>query len=65
MSYKKVILESFGGPEVLEVIEVPNLPEPGPDEVRVKIQAASATFTDTMVRTHGLGNGWNSLPLKT
>jgi len=50
MSYKKVILNEFGGPEVLQVVEEANLPEPGAGEVRVKVQAASATFTDTMVR---------------
>ena len=50
MSYKKVVLNEFGGPEVLQVVEQANLPEPGAGEVRVKVLAASATFTDTMVR---------------
>jgi len=50
MSYKQVILNEFGGPEVLQVVEEANLPEPGAGEVRVKVLAASATFTDTMVR---------------
>jgi len=50
MSYKKMILNEFGGPEVLHVVEEDALPEPGSDEVRVKVLAASATFTDTMVR---------------
>ncbi|MFA9406434.1 MAG: medium chain dehydrogenase/reductase family protein [Anaerolineales bacterium] len=50
MSYKKVILNEFGGPEVLHVVEEDTLPEPGAGEVRVKVLAASATFTDTMVR---------------
>ena len=50
MSYKKVILNEFGSPEVLQIVEEANLPEPGAGEVRVKVQAASATFTDTMVR---------------
>ena len=50
MSYKKVVLNKFGGPEVLQVVEEVNLPEPGAGEVRVKVLAASATFTDTMVR---------------
>ncbi len=50
MSYKKVILNEFGGPEVLQVVEGANLPEPGAGEVRVKVLAASATFTDRMVR---------------
>jgi NADPH2:quinone reductase len=50
MSYKRVIITEFGGPEVLEVIEEEVLPEPGPGEVRVKVLATSATFTDTMIR---------------
>lgn len=50
MSYKRVIITEFGGPEVLEVVEEAALPEPQAGEVRVKVLAASATFTDTMVR---------------
>ena len=50
MDYKKVILNEFGGPEVLQVVKENTLPEPGVGEVRVKVLAASATFTDTMVR---------------
>ena len=61
MSYKKVILNEFGGPEVLQVIEEANLPEPGAGEVRVKILAASATFTDTMVRK-GIYYGFKETP---
>ncbi|MCP4139879.1 MAG: zinc-binding dehydrogenase [Chloroflexi bacterium] len=61
MSYKKVILNEFGGPEVLKVIEEENLPEPAAGEVRVKILAASATFTDTMVRK-GIYFGFKETP---
>lgn len=50
MSYKKVILNEFGGPQVLQVVEEAALPEPEVGEVRIKVLAASATFTDTMVR---------------
>ncbi len=50
MSYKKVVITEFGGPEVLKVVEEATLPEPGAGEVRVKVQATSACFTDTMVR---------------
>jgi NADPH:quinone reductase-like Zn-dependent oxidoreductase len=35
---------------MLEVVEEAALPEPGPGEVRVKVLATSACFTDTMVR---------------
>ncbi|MCK5921611.1 MAG: zinc-binding dehydrogenase [Methylococcales bacterium] len=50
MSYKQVIITEFGGPEVMEVVEKAALPEPVADEVRIKVQATSACFTDTMVR---------------
>jgi len=50
MGYKRVLITEFGGPEVLEVVEEAAPPEPGPGEVRVKVQATSACFTDTMVR---------------
>jgi NADPH:quinone reductase-like Zn-dependent oxidoreductase len=50
VTYKKVIISEFGGPEVLKVIEEPTLPEPGPGEVRVKVLTASAAFTDVMIR---------------
>jgi NADPH:quinone reductase-like Zn-dependent oxidoreductase len=50
MVYRRVVITEFGGPEVLDLVEEPTLPEPGPGEVRVKVQATSACFTDTMVR---------------
>ncbi len=50
MAYKRVVLTKFGGPEVLEVVEAPTLPEPGPNEVRIKVLATSACFTDTVIR---------------
>ncbi len=48
MSYKKVIITEFGGPEVLKVVEEAALPEPKADEARIKVLATSACFTDTM-----------------
>jgi NADPH:quinone reductase-like Zn-dependent oxidoreductase len=50
MSYKKVIITQFGGPEVLQVVTEDQLPAPRTGEVRIKTQATSACFTDTMVR---------------
>lgn len=50
MSYRRVIIKEFGSPEVLKVIEESQLPEPKSGEVRVKVQATSAAFTDTMIR---------------
>lgn len=50
MSYKRVIITGFGGPEVLKVVEESELPNPKPGEVRVKVLATSAAFTDVMIR---------------
>lgn len=50
MSYKQVIITEFGDPEVMKVTEEAALPEPAANEVRIKVQATSASFTDTMVR---------------
>lgn len=50
MSYKKVILNEFGGPDVLVVENIAETPEPGPAEVRVKVLACSAAYTDTLIR---------------
>jgi NADPH2:quinone reductase len=43
-------IESFGGPEVLQLVELPT-PEPGPGEVLVKVSKAGVNFADTHVRT--------------
>jgi NADPH2:quinone reductase len=50
MSYKKVVITKFGGPEVLKVVDENPLPAPQKGEVRIKVLATSACFTDTMVR---------------
>jgi NADPH2:quinone reductase len=44
-----LVLEKFGGPEHLTVVDRP-VPEPGPGEVLVRILAASVQFTDVMLR---------------
>ena len=40
-----VTQEEFGGPEVLRVADAP-VPEPGPTEVRVKVEAAGVNPVD-------------------
>lgn len=50
MSYRRVVITEFGGPNVLKVVEEPSLPEPGAGEVRVKVLATGAHFTDIMIR---------------
>ena len=46
---KRVIVDHFGGPEVLKVVEG-DLPRPGPGEVRVRVLAAGVSFTDAQLR---------------
>ncbi|MCX4906307.1 NADP-dependent oxidoreductase [Streptomyces sp. NBC_00878] len=45
-----VKVKKFGGPEAVEVLEVP-LPEPGPLEVRIKVAGAALNPADTVLRT--------------
>jgi NADPH2:quinone reductase len=44
-----VVVDHFGGPEVLKVIEG-DTPRPGPGEVRVRVLAAGVSFTDAQLR---------------
>lgn len=46
---RAAIFSEYGGPEVVEVREVP-VPEPGPDEVRLKVEASSMNHLDLWVR---------------
>lgn len=46
---RAVVLEQYGGPEVLQVREIPDL-EPGVGEVRVKVAASALNRADTMQR---------------
>jgi NADPH:quinone reductase-like Zn-dependent oxidoreductase len=46
---KRVVVERFGGPDVLIVVEDED-PRPGPGEVCVRVVAAGASFTDTLLR---------------
>src|SRR5208282_2854790 len=50
MPWQHLRIAQFGGPEVLQMVEEPTPPEPGPGEVRVKVLAAGTGFTDTMIR---------------
>jgi NADPH:quinone reductase len=45
-----ILLETHGGPEVLQVAQVPD-PVPGPDEVLVEVAAAGVNFIDTYQRS--------------
>jgi NADPH:quinone reductase-like Zn-dependent oxidoreductase len=47
---KAIGLTEFGGPEVLEVVDLPE-PQPGPCEVRIRVHAAAVNPTDITFRT--------------
>jgi NADPH:quinone reductase-like Zn-dependent oxidoreductase len=46
---QRVVVDHYGGPEVLQVVE-DEVPEPGPGEVRVRVLAAGVSFTDSQLR---------------
>src|ERR1700688_3263191 len=50
MSWQYIRITRFGGPEVLELVEQPTIPEPGVGEVRIRILAAGTGFTDSFIR---------------
>ena len=46
---KRVVVDHYGGPEVLQVVEEDD-PRPGPGEVRVRVLAAGVSFSDALLR---------------
>src|SRR5271163_3040643 len=50
MAWQNISIRQFGGPEVMELTEHPTVPEPGRDEVRIKVLAAGTGFTDIFIR---------------
>jgi NADPH:quinone reductase len=57
LTYRAVMLTKKGGPEALEVVELPVEP-PGPGEVMVRVQAAGVGSTDLMM----LGGNYSFAP---
>lgn len=53
---KSVIVTRYGGPEVLEVRDVP-VPEPGAGQVRIRVKAAGMNYADIMQREGLYPNG--------
>jgi NADPH:quinone reductase-like Zn-dependent oxidoreductase len=49
---KAIGLTEFGGPEVLQVVDLPE-PEPGPGEVRIRVQAVAVNPADITFRSGG------------
>jgi NADPH:quinone reductase-like Zn-dependent oxidoreductase len=58
---KAVAFSQFGGPEVMQVAELP-VPEPGPGEVRVRVAAATINPTDIGMRSGGRAAELSKLP---
>ncbi len=50
---KAIVLPSYGGPEVLEIRELPE-PSPGPNEIAVRVAAASVNPFDWKLRSGAL-----------
>ena len=46
---RRVVVDHFGGPEVLKVVEEED-PRPGSGEVLVRVLAAGVSFTDSQLR---------------
>jgi NADPH2:quinone reductase len=49
MSYKRIVVTRYGGPEELQVLEE-ECPDPGEGEVRVRVLAAGVSLPDVMMR---------------
>ncbi|MCQ1953947.1 NADP-dependent oxidoreductase [Arthrobacter sp. zg-Y238] len=58
---KIVGIRAFGGPEVLEVLDVPE-PHAGPGEVRIRVHAAAVSPTDTVLRSGAQDMGGQEPP---
>ncbi len=50
MPVRRLEIRAFGGPEVIQLVEDAALPQPGPGEVRIRVEASSLAFTDTLIR---------------
>jgi NADPH:quinone reductase len=48
---RAIQMSEFGGPEVLELVELPQ-PQPGPGEVLIRVSRAGLNFADTHTRTN-------------
>ncbi|WP_327354241.1 zinc-binding dehydrogenase [Streptomyces sp. NBC_01304] len=59
---RAAVINSFGGPEVVEIIEA-ELPEPGPGQVRIKVAAAGLNPIDAAVRSGFMGGAGKRLGL--
>ncbi|MEC3953458.1 NADP-dependent oxidoreductase [Nocardia sp. CDC153] len=58
---RAVVIRSFGGPEVLELAEVP-MPRPGVGQVRIEVAAAAVNPVDLHTRSGGLAQAGLMVP---
>lgn len=58
---RAVLLETFGGPDALKVVTV-DRPEPGPDEVLVRVMAAGVNPVDWKARSGAVGERFGAPP---
>lgn len=58
---RAVVVREFGGPEALEVAEVP-VPEPGAGQIRIRVEAAAVNPVDALVRSGGTVRNGMALP---
>lgn len=58
---KAVGITRFGGPEVLEIVSLPD-PEAGPGELRIRVHAAAVNPTDTGLRSGGRADTLKDIP---
>jgi NADPH:quinone reductase len=47
---RAIQISEFGGPEVLKLVELP-IPDPGPDELLIRVSRAGINFADTHTRS--------------
>ncbi|MFD1551255.1 oxidoreductase [Putridiphycobacter roseus] len=50
MAYNRIVISKFGAPEQLKKVREKELPVPKKGEVRIKVLATSACYTDTLIR---------------
>lgn len=60
---KAITYSRYGPPDVLQIEDVPE-PEPGDDEVLIRVRAAEATKADTEMRSFRFAVKWFWLPLR-
>src|ERR1700681_1286087 len=48
---RAIQMTEFGGPEVLQLVELPK-PQPGPEEVLIRVNRAGLNFADVHTRTN-------------